>query len=815
MKLSSHKELEVLDYSTAIETLRQKLDAGFNNTYKNIRKDLIRIDEHTKWKDIVYFITQLLLDINQLNNILYKYANTEDLQFRKLLCIAASNISDIVKYFKKLEKVLNNHNYTSELFREILNLKELNTFNILLAQMIEYIEENRFDSKIILEFLTNTVMSNSAIVRGSTVKTLIYNFPAKSVPLLREWAGKEISISVARKLWKHLEGSKHGVHHQVLNVLLHKISKYNYNLDLDEIKFLLDWDEELYEFQFPCIQLQLSVEYDDLLNKYPPFINVEKKRGGVYINDWRDYPTTIHYIYLKKSQLSTGGRETSIYNGHISGLILRDVTKIPNTIGFLSKLKFLSIEYSENLTELPKSFKNLKNLRYLYIHETGLSELSDFSHLPRLKYLSLKGIKLNSIPQWVKDKARRYHSLRYIKEGVNKDDAYVLGLLEILIGMPLDNVRKKVIEDTVSYYESFTAASKADIKSKIENEDYIKNEMERYFYDAHGTKFYKINEEGYVIGISLTSYEGSVSIKHIPEDIGNLKHIEELVISTGEQFTLPETIANLASLKTLSLYRNMIESLPESLGNLESLEYLSLSNNDISIIPDSIGELLSLRNLSLDGNNIATLPESISKLRCLQSISLNNNQLVSLPEEIGDLKILELLDFSNNKLESIPESIINLVKLRSISLDKNPLKRLPESLGNLKSLEHLSLISTRIHSLPNSINELSSLKTLRLDENNIAELPESIGDLRNLRTLNLSKNKLESMPKSINNLEKLESLSLFGNPLKTLPVFLLQLKYLKTIYIDEGLFSKIPKEIKEEFEKKRLSENIIYLLRNK
>ena len=86
MKLSSHKELEVLDYSTAIETLRQKLDAGFNNTYKNIRKDLIRIDEHTKWKDIVYFITQLLLDINQLNNILYKYANTEDLQFRKLLC---------------------------------------------------------------------------------------------------------------------------------------------------------------------------------------------------------------------------------------------------------------------------------------------------------------------------------------------------------------------------------------------------------------------------------------------------------------------------------------------------------------------------------------------------------------------------------------------------------------------------------------------------------------------------------------------------------------------------------------------------------
>ena len=66
------------------------MDAKFINTYENIRNHLIRIEEHTKWKEVIHFITQFLLAINQLNDILIKYDITEDLQFRKLFCIAAS-----------------------------------------------------------------------------------------------------------------------------------------------------------------------------------------------------------------------------------------------------------------------------------------------------------------------------------------------------------------------------------------------------------------------------------------------------------------------------------------------------------------------------------------------------------------------------------------------------------------------------------------------------------------------------------------------------------------------------------------------------
>ena len=554
--MPSPKELESLDHSTALEILRQKIDAKFINTCKNIRNHLIKIEEQIKWKEGIHFISQLLFDFNQLNNILIKYANTEDLQFRKLFCIAASNISDIVKYFNKLERILNTHDYTSELFGEISKLKYINTFNILLSQMIEYIEESSFDSEIIFEFLTNVIISNSDIVRGSAVKTLTSNFPVKSISLLKIWAEKEVSISVARKVWKHLEESKYEEHHQVLIMLLKKISRYNYNLDLDEIKFLLDWDDELFKMQFPCCQFQLSMEYGDLLNKYPPYINIEKRRGDhdIWIHGERGYPTTIHYTYLKENQFGYGVEDISIYNGHISGLILRDVNKIPDTIGHLSKLKFLSIKECENLTELPESFKNLKNLRYLLFHGIDLTEITDISHLPKLRYLSLNGIELESIPQWVKIKARKYHSLHYIKEGVNKNDACVLGLLEILIGMPLDNVRKKVIEDEISLSlmsRRLYPERNIDIESRISNEEYIKSTIEEYFYNAHGTEFYKINEEGYVTGISISAYEASISLKYLPEEIGNLKYLKELFISTGFPLTLPKSIGNLKSLEYL------------------------------------------------------------------------------------------------------------------------------------------------------------------------------------------------------------------------------------------------------------------------
>ena len=53
--MPSPKELESLDHSTALEILRQKMDAKFINTYENLRNHLIRIEEQTKF---IYFFNK-------------------------------------------------------------------------------------------------------------------------------------------------------------------------------------------------------------------------------------------------------------------------------------------------------------------------------------------------------------------------------------------------------------------------------------------------------------------------------------------------------------------------------------------------------------------------------------------------------------------------------------------------------------------------------------------------------------------------------------------------------------------------------------
>ena len=58
----------------------------------------------------------------------------------------------------------------------------------------------------------------------------------------------------------------------------------------------------------------------------------------------------------------------------------------------------------------------------------------------------------------------------------------------------------------------------------------------------------------------------------IPESIGDLSSLEELVLSSNQLTTLPENIWNLSSLTTLWLSSNQLTPLPESIGNLSSLE---------------------------------------------------------------------------------------------------------------------------------------------------------------------------------------------------------------------------------------------------
>lgn len=522
-----NRENEVDEYVQAMDTLKQKIGTNFINKIKlNLEKmkKLKEIFPHRN--EVLEFMSQILYDFAQVNNIVKRNASTEDKQFQQLTCIFAQNISDIVIYFGCIEQILEEYIDTCNTPFGFYKFKEINTFNLVQAQMSKSVEENGFDSEFVLEFLEGRVMSNSPLVRASAIKALISNYPMKSLSRLRLWVDKEVLTSVVRMVWKDLEKSDREEHRHLLNALLQKISNCSYNLNPEELKFLLDWDEGEFEFQFPNLRVQMHIPYEDVLKNYPPTIHIEKFESGSISIDGTFYPTTIHYTYLKSLQLNEGTEETTIYRGHISGLILRHVTKIPETIGFLSKLKFLSIEGSEELTELPASFENLTNLRYLHFFNTRLKKIPDYlERLPKLRNIGLQGIELNNLPDWVKLKARKHYLRRYIKEGVNKNDAYVLGLLEILRNSPLKNVKNDVIEYLV------------EVSEDMYNEADIDKYIDEFLYDAMYYEYYRINKLGYITTIQLFS-----NIRFIPEEVNDLKSLTSLHICSQTSVVIPKSI---------------------------------------------------------------------------------------------------------------------------------------------------------------------------------------------------------------------------------------------------------------------------------
>ena len=188
------------------------------------------------------------------------------------------------------------------------------------------------------------------------------------------------------------------------------------------------------------------------------------------------------------------------------------------------------------------------------------------------------------------------------------------------------------------------------------------------------------------------------------------------LFSVKESFNSHLELEKIYILKSLKPYKTILNSLPENIGNLPNLQDLLLSYNNITSLPKSIGNLSSLTRLYLDDNKLTSLPESIGNLTNLKRFALCCNDLTSLPESIGKLTNLLAFHLGNNKLVSLPESIGNLSKLKMLILRSNQLRSLPESIGNLSNLQELYLRYNQINILPKSVENLSRIQAIEIDK---------------------------------------------------------------------------------------------------
>ena len=132
----------------------------------------------------------------------------------------------------------------------------------------------------------------------------------------------------------------------------------------------------------------------------------------------------------------------------------------------------------------------------------------------------------------------------------------------------------------------------------------------------------------------------SVDMTTVPDGIGRVHDLEELVISNTALTRVPADVGMLQSLRVLGLDRNKLERLPAQLGNLAALQQLLLNNNRLTTLPSTCSRLPNLIDLNLSYNwledvgapNVARMFVQHPKLLRL-SFEYNN---------IGDFSCMEI-----------------------------------------------------------------------------------------------------------------------------------------------------------------------------
>ena len=259
------------------------------------------------------------------------------------------------------------------------------------------------------------------------------------------------------------------------------------------------------------------------------------------------------------------------------------------------------------------------------------------------------------------------------------------------------------------------------------------------------------------LDLSYTNLKDHNSLD-LPHEIGTLKNLVHLDLTSTSLGKLPYQIGNLHNLEILVLADNQdLTSLPDSIGKLKKLQRLELQSTKIEKLPSTLWSLKHLKALDLSLSDINSLPNSMKNLVNLERLQLSSSKLVSLPESISALINLLELNLSSTKISILPDSIGKLTHLKVLGLSSINIEHLPNSIKNLVNLERLDLQDSELKSLPNSIGDLIKLLELNLSYTNISTLPDSIGDLIKLVELNLSNTNISTLTHSIRKFDKFES----------------------------------------------------------
>ena len=146
-------------------------------------------------------------------------------------------------------------------------------------------------------------------------------------------------------------------------------------------------------------------------------------------------------------------------------------------------------------------------------------------------------------------------------------------------------------------FDSFAKAFKSPQKVKCLNPNFEGDDLNMKRLPA---------QFGTLVNLEVFSFGCLEQLEMLPESIGNLTKMTELIIDNGNgcsmSVSLPRSIGKLQNLRVLRLY-GAIESakpLPDTIGDLRNLEVLDLGRNGLPAVPARIAALSNLKTFGLN-----------------------------------------------------------------------------------------------------------------------------------------------------------------------------------------------------------------------
>jgi Leucine-rich repeat (LRR) protein len=289
----------------------------------------------------------------------------------------------------------------------------------------------------------------------------------------------------------------------------------------------------------------------------------------------------------------------------------------------LGKIRRLHLKYLK-LARLPERVRKLKNLRGLYLIETGISYFPTwFSELVNLKTLYLQV---------------HYNVKRSIK---------LFDHLEPLLQLP-----------------ALEALSLGD---------------------DHGYTATVPDIIGACTGLKKLSLTGT-TLKALPEWVRNFRGLTELGLYGPQYEKLPDWIGELTALERLTVCDSDIRELPASIGNLVGLKGLVLDSNDVPMLPDTFGKLVKLEEFSMMGlgrsgdRDLKALPDWIGNLGALKFLSLVHTDVTCLPDSMANCASLEYLELAMTSIAVLPPWMESLTALKYLGIAHTKITNIPECL---------------------------------------------------------------------------------------------------------------------------------------